>query len=146
MQNLEQVLTRIKSIYYSVFIQLSLMVKIILMSQLSHNFTHVKRQTSTLYIISAFSPALNPSSNYSITWQKSWYFPWDSMSYYPLTTLNRNHAPPHNSLLLPSVCLQHSNSLQIKPHCLSPFSSRARSGKGCCSFILRFFFLISTFV
>lgn len=120
------------------------MVKIILMSQLSHNFTHVKRQTSTFYIIPAFSAALNLSSNYSITWQKSWYFPWDNMSYYPLTTLNSNHAPPHHSLPSPSVCLQHSSSLQIKPHWHSPFSLFPPSTlpgkvKGYCSFILKFF-------
>lgn len=146
MQNLERVSTRIKSIYYILFIQLSLMVKLILMSQLSHNFTHVKRQTSTFYIIPTFSSALNLSSNYSITWQKSWYFPRDSMSYYPLTTLNSNHAPPHHSLLLPSVCLQHSSSPQIKPHCLSPFSSQypPRKVRGAAHSYSDF--LISTFV
>lgn len=80
------------------------------------------------YVIPAFiplfSPALNPSSIYSITWQESWYFPWDSMSYSPLTKFTSNHAPPYHCPPLPGYCSQRFSSLQIKELCcLSPFSS-----------------------
>lgn len=51
-------------------------------------------------------PPLHPSSIYSITWQESRYFPWDSMSSCPLTTSNSAHALYHHSLPLPTACSQ----------------------------------------
>lgn len=85
------------------------------------------------YVIPAFtplfSPALNPSSIYSITWQESWYFPWDSMSYSPLTKFTSNHAPPYHCPPLPGYCSQRFSSLQIKELCcLSPFFFLALPG------------------
>lgn len=104
-----------------------------------HNFIHIQRETtSTFYIIPSDSPppsppSLHPSSIYSITWQESWYFPWDSMSYCPLTTSNSAHAPPSLSAFahcLPACNSQRSSSLQIKELCrLCPFSSSSFSSR-----------------
>lgn len=101
---------------------------------------------STQWGLPASPPSLHPSSFYSITWQESRYFPWDDMSYCPLTTSNCACAPPSLAAFapLPTACSQRSSSLQIKELCcLSPFSLSLSSrlsqtwafqGQGCCSF------------
>lgn len=95
----------------------------------------LRGKTSTFYIIPAFppfSPALNPSI-YSITWQESWYFLWDSVSYCPLTTLNSNHAPPpHRSPPLPGACSRCSSSLQIKELCCASLLISLLAFPGIC--------------
>lgn len=67
---------------------------------------------STLSLL--FPPSLHPSSVYSITWQESWYFPRDSMSYCPLTASNGAHAPPPLSAFAHCLLTTHNASVHFK--------------------------------
>lgn len=112
---------------------------------------------STFYIIPAFPPSLHPSSIYSITWQESWYFPWDSMSYCPLTTSNSTHALPSLSAFAHCLLTTHNASVHFKskscaasllslhPRFSSGFSSPCvfPGHGGCCSFTKNYSLTVS---
>lgn len=98
-------------------------------------------------------PSLQPSSIYSITWQESWYFPWDSMSYCPLTASNSAHAPPPLTAFAQCLLTTQNASVHFKskscaatllsprPHFPPGFPRHASFRvKGCHSFTNIFYF------
>lgn len=141
-------MTRKQSLYLHIYLLSWEILKCFLISFMLHlsskSNSHSVEIVSTFYII----PSLHPSSIYSITWQESWYFPWDSMSYCPLTTSNSTHALPSLSAFAHCLLTTHNAWVHFKwKSCAASLLSlhpRFSSGfprhvcarvRGCCSFI-----------